>query len=196
MYDVNVVVEGVGRGLLMHKFSVKATAKMESKVKSSGNDYGTPQDQAEDVSYRLDAEDGQKGQLYLPAEHFLGAITAAGSGLRVVGQGKKTYKGTFSGNLDVLPDCLVLTTNAGEPLFDYKIDSRPVKISATKGRLIRHRPHIPAGWRTNFTIRVEDDNIPLEVVQAALAEAGKSKCVGDFRPRFGQFRIVSLDKAT
>lgn len=200
MYTIHCVVEGTGRGLLMHKFSVEASAGIETKVKKATKDYGSKEDEAEEVAYRLDKVNGQpKGQLCLPAEHFLGAITNAGSGLRIQGQGKKTYKGAFQGQLDVIPDYLGLTDSKGAALFNYaepvgKIDSRPVRIKATSGRIVRHRPHIFAGWRTEFDIQVGDSGIPLEVVQAAVEAAGQAKCVGDYRPRYGQFRIVSFDK--
>lgn len=195
MYTIHVQVEGTGRGLLMHKFSVKASTESEAKVKKVSRNHGTPESEAEDVAYRLDRVNGQdKGQLCLPAEHFLGAVVKAGSSLQIKGRGKKTYKGAFQGQLDVLPDYIGLTSNNSQ-LFDFNIDSRPVKIKATQGRIVRHRPHILAGWRAEFDIQVADDEIPLEVIQAAVEEAGRSCCVGDYRPRFGQFRIVSFEKA-
>ncbi|HCP08404.1 MAG TPA: hypothetical protein DIT25_01225 [Candidatus Moranbacteria bacterium] len=194
MYDVKVVVEGTGRGLLMHKFSIAASAGLENEVKKAKAVKFTPEVDAEMVAYRLDKVDGQeKGQLCLPAEHFLSSITAAGTSFQKKGQGKKTYKGAFQGSVEVSPDYIGLTNVSGNALMDYEIDSRPVRIKATQGRIIRHRPHIKI-WRASFTIQVADDSIPLEVVQAALEEAGKSKCVGDYRPRYGQFRIVSFEQ--
>ncbi|HXF43875.1 MAG TPA: hypothetical protein VNK70_00110 [Candidatus Paceibacterota bacterium] len=195
MYEIQVVVEGVGRGLLMHKFSVEASAELESELKKVKRQQRTPQDEAEQVAYRLHPNgDENVGQLCLPAEHFLGAIVNTGSSLQVKGRGKKTYKGAFKGQLGVVPDFIGLTDTKSKPLFTFKIDSRPVKIKATQGRIIRHRPWLEAGWRAAFRIQVGDDTIPLEVVQSALEEAGRSACVGDYRPRFGQFRIVSFEK--
>lgn len=195
MYQIKVVVEGKGRGLLMHKFSVAATAGIENKVKRTARERETPDIEAEQVAYRLAAvEDEKIGQLCLPAEHFLGSITSAGSNLQVQGKGKKTYKAAFQGNLEIYPDYIGLTDASGQALFNYAIDSRPVRIQATKGRIIRHRPHISAGWQASFTIEVMDDNIPIDVVQAAIEDAGHSKCVGDYRPRYGQYRIVKCEK--
>jgi hypothetical protein len=194
MYQLSVVVEGVGRGLLMHKFSMEASAEIEKEVKRSKSTKLPPSDQAEQVAYRIEAEDDKgKGQLCLPAEHFLGAIVATGSSFQKKGQGKLTYKGAFQGSVDVLPDYLGLMDSSGKPLFDFAVDSRPVRIKATQGRIIRHRPFFK-DWRTKFIIQVNDDGIPIEVIQAALEESGRSKCVGDYRPRFGQFRIVSCEK--
>jgi len=193
MYEAIVAVEGTGRGLLMHKFSMEASSGLENEVKKSKAVKIPREQEAEMVAYRLEKINGQAvGQLYLPAEHFLGAIIASGSSFQKKGQGKKTYKGAFQGSIEILPDYVGLT-NESTALTDYAIDSRPVRIKATQGRIIRHRPFIK-NWRASFIIQVMDDSIPLEVVQAALEEAGRSKCVGDYRPRYGQFRIVSFEK--
>ena len=154
-----------------------------------------PDVEAEISAYRLEPSNGQpKGQLMLPAEHFLGALLGTGSSMKVKGKGKKTYKDAFKGCLDIEPDYILLTDSDGKGLFDYQIDSRPVRNPSTRGRIIRYRPHILAGWRAKFTISVSDDAIPIEVVQAGIEEAGHSRCVGDYRPRFGSFRVVSCEK--
>lgn len=194
MKKYRVVVEGIGRGLLMHKFSVQAQTEIEGKVKKAGSaNKIVAEEEAEQGAYRLEPKEGEaKGQLMLPAEHFLGAMTSAAASFQQKGRGKKTYKGNFQGAVEIKPDYLGLVDSTGKPLFDYRIDSRPVRIQ--KGRVVRHRPFLPAGWQTKFEIEVKDDTIPIEVVQAVLEEAGRSKCVGDYRPRFGQFRIVSFQE--
>jgi len=194
MYTISVIVEGIGRGLLMHKFSVEATAELENEVKRAKKVKYVPKDEAEMVTYRLDPKKGEKkGQLCLPAEHFLGAIVGAGASFQKKGQGKKTYKGSFQGFVEIAPEYIGLENSDGKPLYDYAIDSRPVRIKATQGRIMRHRPIIKK-WRAQMQIEVADDAIPMDVVQAAFEEAGRSRCVGDYRPRFGQFRIVSFEK--
>lgn len=193
MYKIKVTVEGTGKGLLMHKFGIEATASVEREVKKAKPARPGPAEEAEQGAYRIETTDGNKGQLCLPAEHFLGAMIKAGSSQQVKGKGKKTYKASMQGNVEIQPEYIGLTDDTSTPLSEYIVDSRPVRIKATGGRVIRHRPHLKA-WRAMFEIVVMDDGVPLEVVQAILAEAGQSSCVGDYRPRFGQFRIVSFDK--
>lgn len=192
-YTVHVVVEGTGRGLLMHKFSAGASAELEQEVKKTKQMRGTTEEEAEQAAYRLASANGKLGQLMLPAEHFLGAVTNAGSGLQVRGKGKATYKRLFKGALDITPDFIGLENVKGEKLFSFAIDSRPVKIKATQGRVMRHRPHL-TDWRAEFDVVVNNDGIPVEVLQAAIAEAGQSQCVGDYRPRYGTFRIVKCER--
>jgi len=189
---IKVVLEGVGRGLLMHKFDMGA---YENQVKRSKTAKPDPEEEAEKVAYRLKpSNESEKGQLCLPAEHFIGTLISAGAGFKQVGNGKKTYKAGLSGSLDIYPDYIGLTDANGTPIKEFKVDSRPVCIRATKGRIIRHRPLIEAGWRAEFIMVISNDSASLEVIKAILEEAGKSKCVGDFRPRFGQFRIISAEK--
>jgi hypothetical protein len=195
VYTVCVTVEGTGRGLLMHKFSPEAEAEMEAKVKKAVRKALPPAEEAEKNSYRLDPQNGEKkGQLMLPAEHFLGCLLASGSSFKIQGARGKTYKDAFAGNLDVQPDYVPLADAEGKALFGYGIDARPVRNPSTRGRVMRYRPHLKAGWRASFCIQVSDDTIPLEVIQAGLEIAGRSKCVGDYRPRFGTFRIVRCEK--
>lgn len=189
---IKVVLEGVGRGLLMHRFCIE---NYENQVKRSKTAKMSPEEEAEKVAYRIESLDkSEKGQLCLTAEQFMGSLISAGASFKRVGNGKNTYKNALSGYLDISPDFIGLTDANGKPLKNYKVDSRPVVIKATKGRIIRHRPFIEAGWRAEFTILISDDSISLEVVKAILEEAGRSKCVGDYRPRFGQFHVISAEK--
>lgn len=192
MYTIDVVVKGSGRGLLMHKFSVEAESELSNQVKKAKPARPTREVEAEQVAYRLLSANGDKGQLCLPDEHFLSAMSSAAAGLKIVGRGKKSYKSSFQGAVDVSPTAVGLVDPAtGKPLFEYEIDSRSVRIPATKGRVIRHRPFLKE-WQAAFTITVHDSGIPEEVIQSALVTAGQEKGVGDYRPRFGQFMLVKF----
>ena len=187
MYTINVTVEGIGRGLLMHKFSNEAAAQLSSVIKKVSKKRGSEEEEAEKAAYRL-----ENGNLYLPAEHFLSAIIEAGATLQIQGKGKSTYKKVFKGQLDVTPDCITLHDSNDNPIKNFEVDKRPVVIQTS--RIMRYRPFIKK-WMATFQVIVNDDAIPISVVQEAIQEAGKSKCVGDYRPRFGQFRIVFCQKA-
>lgn len=191
--EIRILVEGIGRGLLMHKFP--AYSEEDDKIKKKKQKLSAAED-AEKSAYRLKSGDETKGQLYLPAEHFIGSIISAGAEFKQEGRGRKTYKNALSGYLDIFPDCIKLLDVNGLAMVEYEIDSRPVCIRATGGRIIRHRPLIKAGWRATFTVVISNDSISLEIIKAVLEEAGKSKCVGDFRPRFGQFHVISAEKIT
>jgi len=60
MYTINVTVEGIGRGLLMHKFSNEAAAQLSSVIKKVSKKRGSEEEEAEKAAYRL-----ENGNLYL-----------------------------------------------------------------------------------------------------------------------------------
>jgi hypothetical protein len=77
---------------------------------------------------------------------------------------------------------------------DYEVDSRPVTIPSTKGKVMRHRPRFDQ-WSMRFTLRINEDILPVDFVQLLLTEGGQQIGIGDFRPEksgpFGTFQITS-----
>jgi len=82
-----------------------------------------------------------------------------------------------------------LDTDPDKKLY---LDLRPVVIS--RARVVRIRPTFKAGWELEFVIEVIDDQIPIEMVQDILTLAGKTVGIGDFRPKFGRFRVVTFEE--
>lgn len=187
-----VRVKGVAP-LLMHKFSVSASAGLSATVKKRKSGPPDPAVEAEESAYRLDlVEKGGKGQLCLPAEHFLQSMIAVSGMFQIQGQGKKSYRDNIKGNILVEPDFIGLSNGQGK-LYDYKIDVRPVRIKAA--RINRARPLLSDGWIAEFTIIVSDPNaVPTEVLNAILVSAGQTKGVGDYRPRFGRFMVEIFEE--
>lgn len=72
----------------------------------------------------------------------------------------------------------------------FEVDSRPVVIPATKGRIMRHRPRFDS-WRMKFQLELDDSLVPSDVCQQLLEEGGRQNGLGDFRPMFGRFRVFS-----
>jgi hypothetical protein len=192
MKRFHVKIQGVAP-LLMHKFSVEASAEISATVKKRKSGPPDPRDEAERGAYRLDPADGEKkGQLCLPGEHFYQSMICAASGYQVQGQGKKTYKDPLKGNTFVEPEYIGLVNLGGVKLFEYKLDIRPVRIKAA--RINRSRPLIEE-WVAEFDIVVTDeDAVPPAVLHAILVSAGQTKGVGDYRPRFGRFMVVKFEE--
>lgn len=80
------------------------------------------------------------------------------------------------------------------PITTFEIDSRPVVIPATKGRIMRHRPRLNA-WGSEFFLEVDESLVDLTLVHECLSEGGARLGIGDFRPEkggpFGRFQITS-----
>ncbi|MBI2644709.1 hypothetical protein HYW94_00845 [Candidatus Uhrbacteria bacterium] len=191
MYEVAVKIQG-SAPLLMHKFSMEATAELEGTVKSRKTGPPLPEVEAEQGAYRLDPANGdKKGQLCVPGEHVYQTMVKAASSFQVKGQGKKTFKDPVKGGVGVFPEYSGITNLKGEKLYDYAIDKRPARIGTA--RVLRARPRLEE-WCTEFTLSVLDERIlPVEVLQSILVRAGQHNGIGDYRPRFGKFIVTKFD---
>ena len=91
----------------------------------------------------------------------------------------------------------VTILNGSGPAKDFEVDSRPVTIPATKGRIMRHRPRFDQ-WGAKFDLMVNDAQLAVETAHLLLTEAGQSIGIGDFRPEkrgpFGTFRVTAFDE--
>jgi len=178
MKKIKVNIKGVAP-LLQHKMSVEEEAQLSSKTKKSvGQKKG---DNPEDFLYKVG------GKICQPAEHILQAIIRKLSGYKIQGKGKKTYLEMGKGSLNIVPDMIPHKIQKWEP------DSRTVVIKATRGRVVRIRPKLN-NWELAFTIEILNDELPMEVVKAALDDAGREGGLGDYRPRFGRFIVTSFQE--
>lgn len=114
-------------------------------------------------------------------------MNAAG-GFQIKGQGKKSYRNEVKGSVLIEPECIPHNQT------EYAIDSRPVRIKATQGRIVRHRPWLKK-WTLSFEIVIlDDDALPFEVMNAIMTTAGQKIGIGDYRPRYGRFIITKFER--
>ena len=191
MYTVNVKVRGVAP-LLQHRFPMPNLADMSkgATVRTGAKDYSE-----EWREYFYTTSDGQ---IYQPAAHFDGAMGKAAGGFKITGKRGKTYKDLFSASVFVTPDQIpfgvavpdALDADADKPLY---LDMRPVVVN--RARVVRIRPTFKAGWELAFSIECIDDQIASELLLDVLTYAGRCVGIGDYRPKFGRFQVVSFEKA-
>jgi len=175
----DVEIEGT-RPMLMH-----STAGM-LKPRDSRGAKPTPEQAAQDALYK-----DKDGNVVLPALNILATMKAAASDFKVGGKGKKTFKQYIDSGIDVLPELPPLTYES------WEIDARPVVIQ--RARIIRARPKFDS-WSLKFQIKVIDPllldaNHGGSILREILEAAGRHKGLGDFRPRFGQFRVLKFEPA-
>jgi hypothetical protein len=108
---------------------------------------------------------------------------------------RKTLRFVVPSAVRVMVDGITILNGHGGPAESFEVDSRPVTIPATKGRVMRHRPRFD-NWGAKFNLLLNDDLLSVENVHQLLTEAGMSYGIGDFRPEkrgpFGTFRVVSF----
>ena len=144
------------------------------------------------------------GYLYEPASHIEQCMVQAASNFRIKGAGKKTWKDTFLGGVVITEKKIslmrdkkkVVAPNEKTVVYnDYEadvfVDIQPTRVN--RARVARARVCINTGWQLGFSIEVLDEQLPKEVVRAVLEFGGLHKGIGDYRPKYGRFKIVSFE---
>jgi hypothetical protein len=173
--------------LLQHRFT--ESAEQSGSTRKMLVKYGTPREEAEKVSYR--SPDGKS--FYFPGAAIGRLLREAGGNHKLKGS-RKSAKFVVPAAVLMMDDAVVITNGDGQtPCKDFEVDSRPVVIPATKGRVMRHRPRFDC-WGATFTLRINDTILPTEFIQQLLTEGGCQIGIGDYRPEkggpFGTFQIV------
>lgn len=187
MKTVNVTVQGTSP-LLQHRFGEEAESEGSKASRQVTIVRGIPREEADKFVYR-----NKEGQFYMPGTWFFGALCAAGGNHKMKGS-RKSARFVVPAAVRVNEIEIIIRNGDGmSPVQDFEVDSRPVTIPATKGKIMRHRPRFDC-WSGQFSLTINDDILPEDFVHQLLNEAGMQQGVGDYRPErrgpFGTFRVV------
>ena len=171
---VGCTIRGMS-ALLMHAFPLVPIEALDKKSIA---------EQAELVAYR----DPDTGELYIPGVNIQRALVAGASFSK--GKGRATLQKVVAACVLVAPERCSLRVK------EYKVDSRPVVIPATRGRVMRHRPRLNE-WKCAFSIEFDDTLLTEEQVRRVVDDTGSRVGVLDFRPEtkgpFGRFIVVEWE---
>lgn len=159
MKFVSVGIKGVAP-LLMHRFPMEPVEAVEKK---------TPEEQAKISLYE------NEGTPYIPGVNLQRALVAAATYSK--GKGRSTLQKIASAALFIEESALILNGLTSK----WVIDSRPVVVPATKGRIVRHRPRFDE-WETHFTLSYDETLLTEAQVRRIVDDAGQRVGVLDFRP--------------
>lgn len=188
MYTVETTIKGIAP-LMQHRFPVPDLGDMSKGAKKSTG----AKDYTQEWREYFYADDAQK--IYQPSSHIEGALVKASVNFKVSGKRGKTYKDLLAANVIIDPERIYhegfsvpeeLDTDGDKPLY---LDVRPVIVQ--RARVVRIRPTFKAGWELSFEIQCIDDEIHPDLLQDILTLAGKTVGIGDYRPKFGRFNVVS-----
>lgn len=148
----------------------------------------TPREVASKVAYRK-----PDGQFYIPGTAFSRLLRDAGSNHKLKNSRKST-RFLVPAAVIVPSDAITITNGDGKtPVADFEVDSRPVVIPSTKGRVMRHRPRFDC-WSATFNLEIDEEILPVEFIHQLLIEGGSKQGIGDFRPEkggpFGRFQVI------
>jgi hypothetical protein len=169
---INCTIKGVSP-LLMHRFPL---------VPVEAHDKLSPQEQAEHACYRDEATK----QLYIPGIAFQRSLISAAKWSK--GKGRASLQNEICACVMVTPECALLNQTK------FAVDSRPVVIAATKGRILRHRARLD-NWQITFEIEYDPTLLKESQLRKIVDDAGSRVGLLDFRPErkgpFGRFVIVN-----
>lgn len=171
---ITVRIEGKS-ALLMHKFPLVPIEAIEKKP---------PEEQAELSAYR----DPDTQELYISGVCVQRSLINAA--VYSKGKGRGSLQRVTAACVRISPERISLGTK------DYKIDSRPIVVPATRGRIVRHRPRLDK-WECAFEIDYENTLLMEEQVRKIVDDAGERVGLLDFRPErkgpFGRFMVTRWD---
>jgi hypothetical protein len=183
---ISVTFEGT-KPLICNKFSDAAAigASEGDRGSSAGQDRGTPQEICKTKLYI-----GSDGEPMIPSPNVLRCIVDGGSFFKI---GKKQI--TTQRN-SLIYACLEIEEIEIKLLHrePWKVDTRPVRITATGGRILAHRPMFD-DWRLSFDMELDETIINARLMRDIVDASAKRVGLGDFRPAtkgpYGQFVVVS-----
>lgn len=187
MTTFSVTIEGVS-GLLMHRWEDRNEEDGDKGTRAIHISDVDRRTQAEGVAYRH-----HDGTLYIPGSAISRLMCEAGGAHKQTGS-RKSLKFVVPAAVLVLDDIIPLVDANGHRITDFEIDSRPVVIPATKGRIMRHRPRIDK-WRAEFAVEVDRELMEPSTALQLLTEGGKRLGILDYRPEkrgpFGRFHVIN-----
>lgn len=169
-----VDIKGIS-ALLMHAFPLQPIEALEKKA---------PDVQAEFSAYRCP----DTKQLYVPAIAVQRALVSSATYSK--GKGRGSLQKQVAACVMVGPERLLLGTDK------YVVDSRPVVVPATKGRVMRHRPRLD-NWAIRFELEWDADLITEAQMRRIVDDMGSRVGLLDFRPErkgpFGRSMVTAWD---
>ena len=186
MKTISIKIQGT-TALLQHRFGAEAQESTKKTARAVQIEERNPRDEAEAVSYR-----DRAGLCYHPSAAIARLLRESGAAHKQKGS-RKSLKYIVPAGVRMGDDVIELYELDGKTRKkDFAVDSRPVTIPSTKGKIMRHRP-IHFEWTARFDLVINEDVLPEKVVQQLLTEGGERIGIGDFRPEkggpFGVFQI-------
>jgi hypothetical protein len=181
---IKAVIEG-STPLLIHKFTDEAQLEATggTRVSTVGN-RGTPLEQAT-AALHVDS----KNRPIVPANMLYGSIVNGGAYFKA-GRTKVTTQKT-----SLLYSCFEI--NEMSFLIEHRepwtVDTRPVRIPTTGGRILRHRA-LFNDWLLRWSGKLDEAIMTISLLRDIVDVAGVRAGIGDYRPAckgpFGKYRIV------
>ncbi len=163
---------------LFHRWSVEG---VKEKAAATKNSTAKKTDDLESYVWR-----DPNGLLCLPAEHLRMALATAAKSFADPRSPRKSAMDLFRAGIVVTPPFATFGTDK----WDYE-DTRRVTIQ--RNGINRTRPAMRAGWEATFNIDVLlPEYITSTLLHNVAVNSGRFNGVGDFRPSYGRFNVITF----
>ncbi len=184
MRHIQVTITGI-TPLIVNRFHEEAQLESSSGVHSRREQL-PPEKDARNRLYILETPAGAPEAYYFPAENIRQSIINAASRHKI---GRKSATSDIAAAVYLEPFAVPLQGG-------WTVDTRPVVIPATRGRVLRHRP-IFNDWKLTFILQADEQLIDMKLLRRIVDDAGNYVGIGDFRPArkgpYGKYRVDSWE---
>lgn len=182
---INIEIQGVSP-LICNRFTDEdaQSASSGTRAASAAAERGSSTEVAEKKLYI-----GQDGKPMIPQPNLLRCIVEGGQFFKA---GKKQITTAKS---SMLYSCVSIHGSeiSIKSKSGWKVDTRPVRIPSTGGRILAHRPCFD-DWKLKFTAEIDTEIITTKLFRQIVDAAGKRMGLGDFRPQtkgpYGTFVVT------
>lgn len=182
---ISIETEGV-TPLICNRFTDEAAQASTSgdRGSSAAADRGTPLEISESKLYK-----DTDGTLMIPGPNLLRSIVDGGSFTKI---GKKQVTTARS---SMLYSCVAIMETVIPIIHKqpWKVDTRPVRIPSTGGRILTHRPMFD-DWKLQFEVDLDTSILNVKLFRQIVDDAGKRIGLGDFRPAtkgpYGRYNVT------
>jgi hypothetical protein len=176
--------------LMLCRFTEEEQLKASggSSAAATASDRGTPLQQADNRLYR-----GTRGQLIITSPMMLKCIVEGGS-FHKAGKTKITTQ-----KASLIYACVQIPQSEIDIIYKepWTVDTRPVRIPATGGRILCHRPMFN-DWQLRFTLELDTKIMNAKLLRLIVDDAGTRCGLGAFRPNckgpYGVFKVTNWEE--
>ncbi|HEY5787516.1 MAG TPA: hypothetical protein VIT65_22350 [Microlunatus sp.] len=185
-YQVRVTIRGIVP-ILFHRWSVEAIAEKAAAPKGSEM---KKTDNVESYVYR-----DEDGNICLPGEYLRQSVAESARNIQDPRSSRASGKTLYK-------TCVVPLTELAPILYEGKpigqwdfLDTRRVMVQ--RQGISRTRPGVAKDWQATVELQVlTPEYINFNQLHDRLVAAGRYVGVGDFRPTFGRFSVVNMERIT
>ncbi len=175
-YRMSVRIVGVA-DILFHAWNCDSVAAKANSAK------GSTAKKTDDVDSYVHRNDD--GELCIPGEYLRMAIVQAA-------KYRQDPRSPRKSAMDVVKAtvlCLTPLASLGTKDWSYVHKCR---VQVQRNGVTRMRPAMAVGWEAEFVFLVNrPDYVPVDMLRGLLNDAGILIGIGDFRPTYGRFQVVS-----